>query len=149
MLLCLIVAAILALCKVQNLALQQVTTQWREVVGKYLTLNVVVLVLNYASWVTVKLLIMLDKILVKITHLNLYWTRHILVNARERKTTLLKEVSLLAALVNLGIYKYATEVLKLWNILCPRCAVYNKETDVLANLRSSKTNRKRSLRNYF
>ena len=78
-------------------------------VGKYLTLNMVILMLNYASRIAVKLVIVLHEILVKVAHTNLYGARYILVNAWKRQTTLLKQICLLAALINLWIDKHAAE----------------------------------------
>ena len=82
LLLGLVGAFVLALRQFQNLALQEVATQRRKVIGKDLALQMVILVLNNARREARELLVVLHEVLVEVAHTNRYGTNHILVNAR-------------------------------------------------------------------
>ena len=139
-LLCLIGATILAVRELGHLALEQIAAQWRYSVGKDLTLQVVVLVLDNACWQTIEQLIVLNEVLIQIAHLDSHRATHILVQTWQRQATLVKEVCFLRYLINLGIDKDLLIVSQRWIILTPRGAIDDEQTDILTNLWSSQTN---------
>ena len=126
-------------CHLLQLILNKVATQGCKMVSEYLTLDVVILMLDDARRLACELLVMLYEVLVEVAHADRYGAAHILVKTRKREATLLEERGLLRHLVDLSVDEYALEVGKRRIVLTPGCAVYDEEADILANLRCCKT----------
>ena len=67
-----------------QLILNKVLADRCKVVGKYHTLDMVVLVLDYTRGLSGKLLVVLNEVLVEVAHTNRYRAAHILVEAGQR-----------------------------------------------------------------
>ena len=91
----LVEALVLASGQPRELALQEVAAQRRETVREDITVDMVVLVLYDTGRKTRELLVVLDEVLVDIAHAYRDGTAYILVQSRQRETSLVEEVRLL------------------------------------------------------
>ena len=66
-----------------QLILNKVATQRHKVVGKHLTLDMVVLMLDDTSRLACKLLVVLHKVFVEVAHADGHRAAHILMQTRE------------------------------------------------------------------
>ena len=96
--------------------------------------------LHHASQISSYPLIMFIKILIHILYMDACRTNHLLIDTRNRKTSLFRRVSiLLIALQDMGIDESMTESFILRQILAEHIQVDNNEADRQANLRCSQS----------
>lgn len=135
-----VVSAELAFAETEQLTAQQIAAQWCQSVGEDLAFQVVVLVLDHTCGIAIEGFVVLLEILVEVAHTNCHGARNVLVQSGQTQTTLVEEILLLRALVDLGVDKRLAETLQTRIVLSPRRAIHHKEFQRLADLRRCQSN---------